>query len=132
MLPTGRLLAVRARDPEGKCIATGLYPGFNSTALFWGNASWRSDQHWRPNEYLHWYAMRYWKARGVKTFDWGGVATYKEKYGVQRHGVPWLYASKYRVLTTIRDEARALFYRSQRLIGRLHGVQRRPAPVAAE
>src|SRR3954469_25677560 len=38
MLPTGRLLAVRARNPEGKCIATGIYPGMNDIAFFWGNA----------------------------------------------------------------------------------------------
>jgi hypothetical protein len=31
--PTGRLLLVRARDPEGKCIATGIFPGFNKIAL---------------------------------------------------------------------------------------------------
>ncbi|PYX04953.1 MAG: hypothetical protein DMG85_16420 [Acidobacteria bacterium] len=32
--PTGRLLLVRARDPEGKCIATGIFPGFNKIAEF--------------------------------------------------------------------------------------------------
>jgi hypothetical protein len=32
------------------------------------------------------------------------------------------------VLTTIRNEAREWFYRSQRLVGRLHGVNQ---PVAA-
>ena len=129
MLPTGRLLALRARDPEGRCIATGLYPGMNDMAFFWGNASWRSGQQWRPNEYLHWYALRYWKARGATRFDWGGGGTYKEKYGVAPYAVPWFYASRYRVLTTVRDEARALFYKSQRLVGRLHGVARQAAPT---
>jgi hypothetical protein len=58
----------------------------NEVAFFWGNASWRADQHWRPNEFLHWYALRDWKARGVKMFDWGGGGTYKEKYGVEPRG----------------------------------------------
>ena len=132
MLPTGRLLAVRARDPEGRCIATGLYPGMNRTASFWGNASWRSGQRWRPNEYLHWYAMRYWKARGAEVFDWGGGGTYKEKFGVERCMVPWFYKSKYRLLTTARNEAKTLFYGSQRVIGRLSGIHMRPAPAAAD
>jgi len=127
LLPTGHLLAVRARNPEGRCIATGLYPGMNDTAFFWGNASWRTEQHWRPNEYLHWYALRYWKARGVKLFDWGGGGTYKEKYGVEPYVVQWFYKSKYRVLTTVRNEARALYYKSQRLVGRLSGVDARTA-----
>ena len=122
LLPTGRLLAVRARSPEGRCIATGLYPGMNDTAFFWGNASWRAGQHWRPNELLHWYALRYWRARGVKMFDWGGGGTYKEKYGVEPYVVPWFVRSRYRALATARNELRSLYYRSQRLIGRLHGV----------
>jgi hypothetical protein len=132
LLPTGHLLAARAMSPDGRCIATGLYPGMNDVAFFWGNASWRADQHLRPNEYLHWYALRYWKARGVKLFDWGGGGTYKEKYGVEPYAVPWLYKSKYRFLTTVRNEARSLFYKSQRLIGRLHGVQHRPAVASTD
>jgi hypothetical protein len=127
LLPTGRVLAVRARNPEGRCIATGIYPGMNDTAFFWGNASWRTEQHWRPNEYLHWYALRYWKARGVKLFDWGGGGTYKEKYGVEAHIVPWFYQSRYPLLSAVRNQARALYYGSQKLIGRLHGVRQ---PVA--
>lgn len=132
MLPTGRLLAVRARSADGRCIATGLYPGLNGVAFFWGNASWRADQQWRPNELLHWYAMRYWKARGARLFDWGGGGTYKEKYGVEPHRVPWFCKSRYRMLTTLRHEARALFYRSQHLVGRLHGVRPHAAAAPAE
>ena len=36
----------------------------------------------RPNEAIHWYALRYWKARGMEWHDWGGGMKYKEKYGV--------------------------------------------------
>ncbi len=60
--PSGNLLLLRARDPEGKCIATGLYPGFNRIAEFWGNASFRAHLGLHPNEACHWYAMRYWKS----------------------------------------------------------------------
>ena len=45
----------------------------NDRAFFWGNASWRSEQQWRPNELLHWYALRYWKARGVNTLFGTGL-----------------------------------------------------------
>src|SRR5581483_5107243 len=132
MMSTGRLLAVRARNADGRCIATSLYPGMNDVAFFWGNASWRSEQQWRPNELLHWYALRYWKARGVRMFDWGGGGTYKEKYGVEPYVVPWFIKSKYRLLTMVSNEARALYYRSQRLVGRLYGVGPQPAVAAGE
>ncbi len=41
--PTGRVLLVRARDADGKCIASGIFPGYNKIAEFWGNASFRKQ-----------------------------------------------------------------------------------------
>lgn len=117
--PSGNLLLVRARDPQGKCIATGLFPGFNKIAEFWGNASFRHSQALRPNEYIHWYAMRYWKQRGVAIYDWGGENPYKEKYGCVPHSVPWLKKSRYAFVARLRDEAKKMFERKQRLLGRL-------------
>jgi len=81
MLPTGRLLLLRARSPEGQCIATAIFPGMNGAAYFMGGASWREHQILRPNEAIMWYAMRYWKARGVESLDLGGGLDYKRKYG---------------------------------------------------
>jgi len=41
--PTGRILLVRARAiQKGSAFATGIFPGFNKIAEFWGNASLRS------------------------------------------------------------------------------------------
>ena len=37
--PTGALLLLRARDPEGHCIGTGVYPAWYETAFYWGGAS---------------------------------------------------------------------------------------------
>jgi len=113
--PTGRLLLLRARDPDGKCIATGIFPGFNKIAQFWGNASLRSGQSLRPNEAIHWYAMRYWRQRGVEVYDWGGGGTYKEKYGCIPHNVPWFTKSRYRLVRHLRDEAQKIYARKQRL-----------------
>lgn len=115
--PSGRLLLLRARDPQGRCIATGIFPGFNKTAEFWGNASFRSGQILRPNEYIQWYVMRYWKNRGVEVYDWGGEGTYKEKYGGVPHQVPWLSKSRHHIVGRLRDEAKKMFARKQRLVG---------------
>lgn len=123
LLPTGRLLLVRARDPEGKCIASGIFPGFNRIAEFWGNASFRSSQILRPNEYIQWYVMRYWKKRGVAIYDWGGGGTYKEKYGCKPHSVPWFTKSRYQVVSKLRHEAKKMFERKQRFLGWLQDQQ---------
>ncbi|MFZ0760159.1 MAG: GNAT family N-acetyltransferase [Candidatus Sulfotelmatobacter sp.] len=121
--PTGRLLLVRARDPEGKCIATGISPGFNRFAEFWGNASFRDSQILRPNEYIQWYVMRYWKRRGVAIYDWGGGATYKRKYGCVPYSVPWFTKSRYALVSKLRDEAKRMFERKQRFLGWVQGQQ---------
>jgi hypothetical protein len=128
--PTGRILLVRARDPQGKCIATGIFPGFNKIAEFWGNASVRSSQHLRPNEAIHWYAMRYWKRRGVEIYDWGGEGQYKEKYGCVPHRVPWFTKSRFAVISSLRGKVKKMFERKQRLQGWLQS--RRKGQAEAE
>ena len=115
--PTRRLLLLRARDAEGKCIATGIFPGFNKIAEFWGNASLRSSQNLRPNEAIHWYAMRYWKGRGAEIYDWGGEGKYKEKYGCVPHRVPWFTKSRFGVISSLRGPARRMFEQRQRFRG---------------
>jgi hypothetical protein len=115
--PAGRLLLLRARDAEGQCIATGIFPGFNKIAEFWGNASLRPSQNLRPNEAIHWYAMRYWKAHGVEVYDWGGEGTYKEKYGCVPHRVPWFTKSRFKMLSSLRGEAKKMFARKQKFQG---------------
>ena len=81
--PSGMLLLLRARAPDGRSIGTAIYPGFGQHSIFWGNGSVTEMHHLRPNQALHWYAMRHWKARGVTRYDWGGTAPYKKNYGPQ-------------------------------------------------
>lgn len=115
--PTGHLLLLRARDPDGKCIASGLYPGMNNLAEHWGSASLRCGQHLRPNQAMHWHAIRYWRAHGAECFDWGGAGSYKEKYGCQKVLVHRFCKSWISVLPALRDHAYALFKCQQRIRG---------------
>ncbi len=36
LLPTGRLLLLRARNADGDCVATGIFPAANDFMYFWG------------------------------------------------------------------------------------------------
>jgi CelD/BcsL family acetyltransferase involved in cellulose biosynthesis len=122
--PSRRLLLLRARDREGECIATGIFPATNRTAHFWGGASWREHQHLRPNEAIMWHAMRYWKRQGATEFDLGGLGgRYKQKFGPVEASLPQLLRSRYLPLARARDAARAAFYVRQRVAGRLRRVQ---------
>jgi len=104
--PTGNLLLVRALSPGGDRIATGIFPALNTTAYFWGGASWREHQILRPNEAIFWYAMRYWKDRGISVLDLGGGGDYKRKYGPVELSVPWFRKSRLPGLGKLRELAR--------------------------
>lgn len=120
LLPTGRLLLLRAKNPEGKCIATGIFPAMNTTMYYWGGASWREDQILRPNEALMWHALRHWKARGVSFCDLGGgFVAYKTKFGANEVRRDFLWKSKYRTLSRMRGLARVSFRQRQRMRARV-------------
>ncbi len=117
--PTGMLLLLRARNPDGVCIATGMFPAMNHTMYFWGGASWRECQTLRPNESIQWYAIKYWKNRGVRFYDMMGKAEYKRKYGGYSICIPWFRKSKYSLVSKSRNTANKLMKIRQRILGRL-------------
>jgi hypothetical protein len=108
--PSGDLLLLRARGPDGRSIATGIFPGFNRQSHFWGNASLRESQILRPNEAIHWYAMRYWRSRGIVAHNWGGGGDYKAKYGGDRVETLQFRLSRYAVIGVARELARTAYY----------------------
>ncbi len=115
---SGNLLLLKARDPNRQCIATGIFLAGNGTMYFWGGASWRAGQHYRPNETIHWYAMKYWKARGMRRYDMGG-GEYKGKFGGKRIEVPWIWKSKYPGLRHCRNLIKQIVRWRQIALGRV-------------
>jgi hypothetical protein len=115
--PTGHLLLLRARDAEGRSIATGIYPAMHERAYVWGGASLRAFQILRPNEALVWKVITLLKARQIKFFDLGGGGEYKHKYGGRRISVPWLRSSRYPFLETLRNTMGTLISVRQRWSG---------------
>lgn len=118
--PSGKLLLLRALDADGHCIATGIFPGFRTTAYFWGGASWRESQILQPNELLMWHAMRHWKARGATALELGGGGSYKLKYQPRRETVPSLTMSRFAALRRARDLAESAYRIRQRAAGLVH------------
>jgi hypothetical protein len=100
--PSGDLLLARVRHPNGTSIASGIYPGYGKTSYFWAAGSLREYQILRSSEILHWFAMRYWKARGVKTHDWAGSNPYKARYGATPQVMPVLRKSRVQMLEYAR------------------------------
>ncbi|MCU1218997.1 MAG: hypothetical protein JWN42_194, partial [Candidatus Angelobacter sp.] len=117
LYPTGHLVLLRARNKEGKCIATGISHGMNKFAQLWGCASFRESLHLCPNQALHWYGLRYWRNRGAQTFDWGGGGKYKEQYGCQPITVIRLSKSRIPLLSQLRDHAQSIVRQKFRVRG---------------
>ncbi len=84
ILPTGNLLLLRARNPEGVCIATGIFLALGQTAVVWGAASWRQYQSLLPNELIAWHGMQSMRARGASVLNSGAKSEhFKEKLGAR-------------------------------------------------
>lgn len=107
--PSGDALLLRAKTPDGERIASAIYFGHRDHSLFWGNGSFRSHQILRPNEALHWHALKYWKGRGVKFHDWCGPNQYKLKFGPRPLDVPRIRMSRHRAIKWGRDAALHLY-----------------------
>jgi CelD/BcsL family acetyltransferase involved in cellulose biosynthesis len=122
LAPAGRILLLRARDPEGRCVATAVLPWYHRTMYFWGGASYREHQHLRPNEALIWHALRWAKERGVTEFDFVGGNAYKAKYGTTEVPVPWARRSRSPLVAGLRDAAKEGFALKQRAVARLARV----------
>jgi len=120
---TAQLLLLRARDGEGRCIATAVLPWYHRTMYFWGGASYRQHQQLRPNEALIWHALRWAKSRGVTEFDFVGGNSYKAKYGTTEVPVPWARRSRSPLVAGLRDAAKEGFALKQRAVARLSRVR---------
>lgn len=131
MLPSGNLLMLRARNPEGHCIATGLYPGLHQNAYYWGGASWRQYQKLYPNELLHWYAVRYWKKRGAHSYNMVGTMEFKQKFGGAQTAVPVISQSKYRAISFLRTAAPQVLRTASRVAWKLKTLGKGKPEAAA-
>lgn len=107
---TNRLLCLRVRSPEGISIATSIFFGYNNKFFFWGGASLRPYQNYRPNEYMIWYAIRYWRSRGCKVFDMVGVRDYKRKFGSVEIEYAKITISRYKILISLRNLAKEVYF----------------------
>lgn len=121
--PSGDLLLLRAFEPGGQCIATGIYPGFRHYSFFWGNGSHPDHLRLRPNEALHWYALRYWRDRGVHFHDWAGPDSYKAKYGGAPFTAHAFAKSSHRLIGIARDTAEWCYYFPRKFLRRRYDAQ---------
>lgn len=117
------LLCLRVKNPEGLSIATSIFIGHQKKFFFWGGASLRHYQSYRPNEYMIWYAIKYWRERGCETFDMVGVRDYKRKFGPVEKEYVRIVITKFKILLILRNIAQQLYFVMLRIRGKLQRVE---------
>lgn len=104
------ILCLKAFGPEGNCIASSIFIADETRAFFWGGASLREFQGYRPNEGMIWYAINHWKDQGRNVLDLVGIREYKLKFSPRKVTFLSLISSKYKVLITLKNIAEKLFF----------------------
>lgn len=104
------LFCVKVLDPDGKNIASTIFYGYNKICFGWCTASYREAQHFRPNEQMIWFGLRYLRDAGYKVFDYAGKAKYKYKYYPTEVDYLRITATKYPILITLRNLAQKTFW----------------------
>jgi hypothetical protein len=117
--PAGSLLMLRARDSQGRCIGTGIYPCIHNTAFYLIGASWREYQKLYPNELLLWSAMVHWKRRGARVFNMVGNMEFKQKFGGRETAVPLISQSRSPLVGLVRRHAPRIAKTAMKLAYRL-------------
>ncbi len=130
------VLSIKALDENGNNIASSYYLGAGSMAFFASNASLTEALKYNANQALMWYAIRYWKAKGIKTMDLAGGAAYKENFGSVLKGTPTIVWAKHAWQYHLVMWAKNTYYKSFRvkykLKNLLHRQHDEPAEKAAE
>lgn len=112
---TDMVLSIRASDEEGNSIASSYYLAAGSMAFFASNASLTKALRYNANQALMWYAMRYFKSKGIKTLDLAGRADYKANFGAELRVTPTIVWAKRHWQYRLVMWARNAYYQSFRL-----------------
>lgn len=114
------VLCLHVLNPETKeSIASSIFLAYNKTFYFWGGASYRNGQHYRPNEYMLWKAITYWRDKGYTVFNMVGVRDYKRKFGSHEAQYAHITIAKYPILIPMRNLAKKVFFKMLEIKGKV-------------
>ncbi len=106
------MLEVVGKDDNGEeqIMSTGIYCIDKGLCSYWTGASYQRYQKYCPNELMVWEAMKRLSERGAGDLNFGGIATYKLKFGTIYAYVPRLKFAKYQILLNWTQHLKALYY----------------------
>ena len=119
------MLQVIGKDEDGveQIMSSGIYCIDKGECMYWTGASYQRYQKYCPNELMVWEAMRLAHQRGGGILNFGGMATYKQKFGTLYEYVPRIVFSKnkYSILAKIRSILKNIYFKPRAFFAKLKG-----------
>lgn len=116
------VLFIKAIDNRGNNIASSYYLGSGTMAFFASNASCSKGLNYNANQALMWYAIKYWKGKGIKTLDLGGTGDYKANFGSELKSTPIIVWSKHKWHYRLIELLRSIYYMQFRVKHRVQSI----------
>lgn len=117
------MLEVIGNDENGekKIMSSGIYCIDKGECIYWTGASYQRYQKYCPNEFMVWEAMRLLHQRGGGIMNFGGMGTYKLKFGTVYEYVPRMIFSRNKrsLLVHARSFIKALYFKPREYISRV-------------
>ena len=119
------MLQVIGKDESGveQIMSSGIYCIDKGECIYWTGASFQRYQKYCPNELMVWEAMRLAHKRGGGILNFGGMATYKQKFGTVFEYVPRIVFSKNKnsILPKIRTILKNIYFKPRAFFAKLKG-----------
>ena len=109
------VLFIKALDENGRNIASSYYLGGGKTAFFASNASYTDSLKYNANQALMWFAIKYWKNKGMTTMDLAGTGDYKANYGSELFETPIVVCARYKWEYVLIQKLRYIYYQRFRV-----------------
>lgn len=107
------MLQVVGKDENGveQYMSSGIYCIDKGECIYWTGASYQRYMKYCPNEIMVWEAMKRISARGGGDLNFGGMASYKLKFGTIYAYVPRLQFAKYKILLNWTQWLKGLYHK---------------------
>lgn len=115
------MLEVIGMDHNGveQIMSSGIYCLDKGQCVYWTGASYQRYQKYCPNELMVWEAMRLLNQRGGGELNFGGMATYKLKFGTFYEYIPRISFAKYSWMLNILPWLKLQYHNTKRLIAKV-------------
>lgn len=106
------MIKVVGLDETGteQIMSSGIFCYDKGESIYWTGASYKKYQKYCPNELMVWEAMKMLHEKGAGDLNFGGMASYKLKFGTKYAYVPRLIFYKYRSVFVLKNFAKNCYW----------------------